>query len=62
MEKQLIELDALVQAIHKREKSMTAYQCYDIAIKILNINSLNKISESLESINYEVKHLYQQPW
>lgn len=50
MEKQLIDLDKIVQAIHKREPHLKVYECYDLAIKILNVSELNNISTHLKHL------------
>jgi len=44
MEDNLAELDKLVQAIHKREKSMSVYECYATALQIQTLGELSNIS------------------
>lgn len=54
MEDNLLELDKLVQAIHKREKVLSVYECYSLAIQMQKLNELSNISIALVGFNFEL--------
>ena len=60
MEDNLAELDKLVQAIHKREKSMSVYECYATALQIQTLSELSNISTALVGFNFELNRFNEK--